>query len=121
LVEDERAVCALTKHILVNAGYTVLAAGSGREALRLCEQHKGPLHLVLTDVIMPEMSGKELAQHLATRRPNLQVLFMSAHTDENIFHEGMLSPETNFIGKPFTPGALTHAIRQLLDKKVARG
>jgi PAS domain S-box-containing protein len=115
LVEDEEIICALAKQILTRAGYTVLAASHGGEALRLCEQHKGPLHLVLTDVIMPEMSGKELADRLRALYPRLHILFMSGYTEETITEHGVLNPGTHFIGKPFSPSELTRKIRQILD------
>jgi PAS domain S-box-containing protein len=115
LVEDEEAVCALSKHILGKAGYTVLAASNGIEALRICEQHEGPIHLVLTDVIMPTMSGKDLADRLVAKYPHLRVLYMSGYTDEAIFHRGVLKSGTQFIAKPFTPADLTRLVRQVLD------
>jgi CheY-like chemotaxis protein len=118
LVEDEELVCALTKRILSKAGYTVLTAANGVEALRLCGQYQGPLHLVLTDVIMPEMNGKELADRLVALHPNLRVLFMSGYTDETVFQGGGLKPGTHFIGKPFSPTALTRAVRQALDQEM---
>lgn len=117
LVEDEEVVCALTKQILTKAGYTVLAASNAGEALRLCEQHKGPLHLVFTDVIMPGMSGKELADRLGALVPCLHVLFMSGYPEETISEHGVLNAGTHFIGKPFSPSELTRKIRQILDQK----
>jgi len=117
VVEDEAAVRELAKQILTMAGYTVLVASNGVEALGLCHERKGPLHLVLTDVIMPEMSGKELADRLVALRPDLRVLFMSGYPDESIFHHGVVQPGIHFIGKPFSPSDLTHAIRQMLDQE----
>jgi len=93
----------------------VLAASNGIEALRICEQHEGPIHLVLTDVIMPTMSGKDLADRLVAKYPHLRVLYMSGYTDEAIFHRGVLKSGTQFIAKPFTPADLTRLVRQVLD------
>jgi PAS domain S-box-containing protein len=114
LVEDEELVRALTKKVLSRAGYNVLAAANGVEALRLCGLHLGPVHLLLTDVIMPEMNGKELADRLVALHPDLRVLFMSGYTAETLFHDGGLTPGTHFIGKPFSAADLRRAVREAL-------
>jgi len=119
VVEDEEAVRSLVKRILSSAGYTVLTAVNGGEALRLCEQQQGALHLVLTDVVMPEMGGKELADHLKERYPDLRVLFMSGYTKEAILDRGVLGPGTHFIGKPFSPADLRRIVREVLDSETS--
>jgi two-component system, cell cycle sensor histidine kinase and response regulator CckA len=108
-------VRALTKRILTTAGYTVLAAANGGEALRLCEQHPGDIHLVLSDVIMPVMSGPELVGRLKSLRPGLRVLYMSGYTDDAIARHGVLEPGTRLIGKPFDAADLARAVREALD------
>ena len=115
VVEDDGAVRNLAKRILATAGYTVLAAANGGEALLICEQHRTPIHLVLTDVVMPQMSGRALVDRLATVRPGIKVLFMSGYTDDAIVHHGVLEPGTQFIGKPFTQQALLSKLRQVLE------
>jgi signal transduction histidine kinase/CheY-like chemotaxis protein len=115
IVEDEHAVRALAERMLRNAGYRVLVACDGGEALLLCEKHGGEIDLLLTDVVMPQMSGKELADRLAETRPEMKVLYMSGYTDEAIDHHGVLDAETHFIAKPFTVSELTHKVRNTLD------
>ena len=115
IVEDEVAVRVLSARILSKAGYTVLSAANGAEALLLCEQRTGGVDLVLTDVVMPEMGGKQLAQKLARRYPAVRVLFMSGYPDEAIVSRGALRPGAHFIGKPFTAAELTRMVRQVLD------
>ncbi|MCP4514842.1 MAG: response regulator, partial [Delftia sp.] len=84
LVEDDPAVRLVTRQFLRDSGYTVLEAARGDEALRLCEQRQGPIHLLLTDVIMPGMSGDQLAEHLAQIRPDMRVLYLSGYLDDTI-------------------------------------
>jgi signal transduction histidine kinase len=115
LVEDELAVRELARDVLSAHGYTVLEAQNGREALRISERHSGPIHLMLTDVVMPEMSGQELASRLAALRPTMPVVYMSGYTDAAVVHHGVLDPGTIFLQKPFTPDALARKIRQVLD------
>jgi len=115
LVEDEEMVRDLAYKVLAEMGYTVLAASNGEEALQICERHKGPIHLMLTDVVMPKMSGKELAESSVRRHPELKVLYMSGYTDNSVIRNGMLEPGVNFVQKPFTPLSLTKKVREVLD------
>ena len=117
LVEDEDVVRGLARKILEQAGYKVLDARGGEEAIRLCQEHTEPIHLLLTDVVMPETSGKEIAERLTTLRPTTRVLFMSGYTDEAIVHHGILDSSVEFIQKPFTPIALAKKVREILDLK----
>ena len=114
LVEDEDSVRTLTQMILKNYGYNLLVASKGEEALRICEQHQGPLHLLLTDVIMPGMTGQELSTLLTSRYPGLRVLFMSGYNDDIISRHGILSEGTNFVSKPFTAEDLACKIHKIL-------
>ena len=116
VVEDEGAVRNLAKRILDGAGYTVLTAANGGEALGICGKQQGSVGLVLTDVVMPGMNGKELADRLASLCPNLRVLYMSGYTDDAIVHRGVLAPGTHFIGKPFNAADLTRMVREVLDE-----
>jgi CheY-like chemotaxis protein len=115
LVEDEQGVRTLAEFLLRRSGYTVLQAQSGAEALALAGQHMEPIHLLLTDVVMPGMSGRELAERLAGDRPGIKTLFMSGYTDDTIVRHGVLQAETAFITKPFTFDALLHKVRATLD------
>jgi PAS domain S-box-containing protein len=117
VVEDENALRTLVERVLCRAGYIVLSAANGVEALRVFEQHKGSLHLLLTDVVMPEMNGRELADQLVLQSPNLKVLYMSGYTDEAIVQRGALAPGTHFISKPFNPAQLTRMVRKVLDNE----
>lgn len=115
LVEDEEVVRGLARRILEQAGYTVVEASKSAEALRFCEEHAEEVDLLLTDVVMPEMSGKELADRLKSQRPDLKMLFMSGYTDEAIVHHGVLDSSVEFIQKPFTPAGLVKKVRDVLD------
>jgi len=118
LVEDEDVVRGLTRNILMQAGYNVLDAKSGEEAIRLCRAHAGPIDLLLTDVVMPEISGKEVADRLLKLRPTLRTLFMSGYTDEAIVQHGVLDANVKFIQKPFTWVALTRKVREVLNRDI---
>jgi len=118
LVEDEEIVRDMTHEILRMSGYHVLESSRGSEALAVCEQHKGPIHLMLTDVVMPQMSGRELAERLMPLRPEMRVLYMSGYTDDAIVHHGVLDEGMAFIEKPFTPNALARKVRESLDASV---
>jgi YesN/AraC family two-component response regulator len=96
------------------SGYKVLAAASGDEALRMSEQHPGEIHLLLTDMVMPRMSGKLLAQELAKARPTVMVLYMSGYADNAFVRDGVIEEGTHFIGKPFTASDLAYKVREVL-------
>jgi len=117
LVEDEDVVRGLTKNILMQAGYNVLDAKGGEEAIRVCRAHAGPIDLLLTDVVMPEISGKEVADRLQELRPAIHVLFMSGYTDEAIVQHGVLDANVEFIQKPFTWFGLTRKVRDVLNRE----
>jgi CheY-like chemotaxis protein len=106
LAEDESMVRALTRENLRVCGYQVLEAANGEDALRLSREYKGEIHLLLTDVVMPRMSGRELAERVTEGRTGLPVLYMSGFTDDAIVHHGVLEPGTEFLEKPFTLNAL---------------
>jgi len=115
LVEDEDAVRDLASDILAGCGYTVLEARHGAEALRISAAHAGKIDLMLTDVVMPEMNGRELAERLAAQRPETKVLYMSGYTDHAVVHHGVLAPQTEFLQKPFTEAVLARKLREILD------
>lgn len=119
LVEDDDVVRGLARKVLEDFGYAVIEAGSGEEAFRLSQNHPGPIHLLLTDVVMPETSGKEIADRMALLRPSTRVLFMSGYTDEAIVHHGIVDADVEFIQKPFSPTALAKKVREVLDSKVS--
>lgn len=115
LVEDEEAVRNLIRAVLQASGYTVLEANDGQQAIELVEQHTGPLHLLLTDLVMPRMSGRQLADQVATLRPNVRVLFISGYTEEAMAHCQLQGVNVFFFPKPFDPSSLAYKVRELLD------
>lgn len=115
LVEDEEVVRALAYRLLHNDGYKVLQARDGLQALEICRQYRSRIDLLLTDVVMPRMSGRDLATQLKLWYPHLRILYMSGYTDTAIVHHGVLDPNTAFIQKPFTAEGLTTKIREVLD------
>jgi GAF domain-containing protein/CheY-like chemotaxis protein len=118
LVEDEEAVRDLARDVLRTRGYTVVEASDASEALRICERHPGAIEMVLTDVVMPGMTGRDLADRLALLRPAIKVLYMSGYTDNAVIHHGVLDAGTVFLQKPFTPAVLAHKVREVLDARV---
>jgi len=118
LVEDEEAVRELASRILSAKGYSVVAAKSVREAEEFAEKHRGEIHLLLTDIIMPGTSGRELARRITRRHPRTRVLYMSGYTDNVLAQGGVLEAGLSFLQKPFTPGALVQKVRDVLDSPV---
>ena len=114
LVEDQGEVLRVMRRGLEALGYTVLAAKGGPEALALAARHEGPIHLLVTDVVMPGMNGRDLALGLAATRPDTKVLYVSGYSDQSIVHQGLLSPGVAFLQKPFAPDALARKIRDTL-------
>jgi PAS domain S-box-containing protein len=117
LVEDEGAVRALSRNALQRFGYNVLEASNGREAVRICDQHEGAIHLLVTDVVMPEMGGRQVAERLVALRPSLKVMYVSGYTEDAVVRHGVLEAETAFLRKPFTPSVLACKVREVLDKQ----
>lgn len=117
LVEDDAVVRELARKILAGHGYTVLEAGEGKEAELLSQRYSGTIHLLLSDVVMPDINGRELFDRLQVERPGLASLFMSGYTENAIAHHGVLDRDTHFIQKPFTVGSLARSVRQALDSQ----
>jgi len=115
LVEDDEVVRKLVSEVLDNEGYRLLEAANGVAALSICAQYEERIHLLLTDVIMPEMSGRALADRLVPQHPEMKVLFMSGYTDDVIADHGVLDTGTAFIQKPFAPDVLAKKVRDVLD------
>jgi CheY-like chemotaxis protein len=116
VVEDQQQVRQLATRVLAGCGYRVLEAESGEEALQLAAVHAGGIDLLLTDVIMPGMSGKELAERLAEARPEMRVLFMSGYTENVILHRGVLDAGVEYLAKPFTPETLVSKVAEVLAR-----
>jgi len=118
LVEDAAAVRAVTKQVLERQGYVVLEAPDGEAALRLAQQHRGPIHLLLTDVVLPRVSGRELAERLTQVRPDMKVLYASGYTDDSVVRHGILELGTAYLQKPFSPESLARKVRNVLDAAI---
>ncbi|MHC1724787.1 MAG: PAS domain S-box protein [Syntrophobacteraceae bacterium] len=119
LVEDEPAILDMTRIMLERQGYTVLAASMPGEAIRLAEAHPGEIHLLMTDVVMPEMNGRDLAKNILPLYPNLKRLFMSGYTADVVAHHGVLDAGINFIQKPFTMKEIAKKVREILEQNLA--
>jgi len=115
LVEDQEEVRRLAQRVLEARGYTVIPAANGEDALRVAQRHAGGIALLLTDVVMPGMSGKDLQYRLEQQRPGVRVLYLSGYTDESVVHHGVLEPGVAFLQKPFTAEVLTRKVREVLD------
>ena len=115
LVEDEQMVRRLVRHILEVIGYNVLEAESGSEAMEICENHNGSIHLLLTDVVLPQMSGPDLSKRVVRIWPDIGILFMSGYTHDVMAKHGVEEDADTFLQKPFSPAALTLKVRQRLD------
>src|SRR5262249_8649696 len=105
----------LVHTILEQYGYTVLESSNGREALLICQRHQGPIHLLVTDVVMPEMNGSDLARRLALLQPEIKVLFLSGYTNSAILRHGVLERDCAYLQKPFAPTTLVRKVRDVLD------
>jgi CheY-like chemotaxis protein len=115
LVEDEDAVRRLGSRVLTRAGYTVLTAASADAAIEVAAHFEGAIDLLLTDVVMPGRSGRELAEELMPLHPEMRLLYASGYTEDAIIRHGVSSQQTAFLEKPFTPNALLRKVRQVLD------
>ena len=116
VVEDNSQVRNLTRSLLRRQGYKVLAAENGKEGISMMDQHEGPVHLLLTDVIMPDMNGKQLFERISQTYSGVKVLFMSGYTDNVIAHHGVIDPGVQFIQKPFSMKGLAAKVRETLDR-----
>jgi CheY-like chemotaxis protein len=116
VVEDEEMLRGLARRILTMHGYVVLEARRGTEALEVAARHGGPIHLLLTDVMMPQMGGRQLADRLMPQRPAMRVLFMSGYADDAVLRHELYEFAANLLPKPFSPDALAHKVREVLDR-----
>jgi CheY-like chemotaxis protein len=114
-VEDEPGVLEVAAEALRLQGYTVLTASSPAEALQLAQSYPEPIHLLVTDVVMPVMSGRELADYLTRLHPQMRVLYVSGYTENTIVHHGVLETGVHFLPKPYTPAQLIQKVREVLD------
>lgn len=114
VVEDDKKILSFCKRVLERLGYTVFVAGMPGEAIELCKNYHGEIHLLITDVVMPELNGKELKEQIESIKPDIKVLFMSGYTANVIAHKGVLASEINFIEKPFSPKDLAGKVRDVL-------
>ena len=117
IVEDDNSLRKLVQKSLQPHGYRILVAENGEDALRISKEHEGTIDLIITDVVMPMMGGKETAERLQAIHPQVKVIYMSGYTDDAIVHHGVLAPGLNFLEKPFSPKGLAHKVREVLDKK----
>jgi DNA-binding NtrC family response regulator len=115
VVEDDEMVRTLVRETLHREGYRILDAPGPIEARKIAEGHKGLIQLMITDVVMPKINGKDLAEQLARRRPDMKVLYMSGYTDNAVLNNGILEKEVAFLQKPFTPASLSEKVREVLE------
>jgi DNA-binding NtrC family response regulator len=115
-VEDEKAILRLGEESLRRLGYRILAALTPQQAVDLARQHTEPIHLLITDVVLPEMNGRELALLMSSLHPEVRCLFMSGYTADVIAERGVLDEHVHFLQKPFTLDALAAAVRKVLDE-----
>lgn len=115
VVDDEAQVRALARDILLGAGYRVLEAEDGEQALRVAEEHQGAIHVLLTDIMMPGINGKQLADRMAALRPDTRMIFMSGRAAEVISDAGVLIPVDAFLAKPFTVDRLLNKVRERIE------
>ena len=115
LVEDDEAVRALVRQALLREGYKVLDSADPIEAQRISAAFRGRIQLLITDVVMPKVSGRELAERISPLRPTMKILYMSGYTDGAVLNSGILEAEVAFLQKPFTPDALTAKVREVLE------
>jgi signal transduction histidine kinase/ActR/RegA family two-component response regulator len=120
IAEDDEMVRSLVKETLIRQGYEVLDAAGPVEAQKIADSHRGLIHLLITDVVMPKINGRDLAARLARRRPQMKVLYMSGYTDGAVVNNGILRKEVAFLQKPFTPAALADKVREVLEEKNGR-
>jgi len=120
LVEDEASLRELVRECLEASGYNVLEAGHGMAALEVGERHPGRIDLLLTDVVMPGMSGRELAERLREARPEIRIIYMSGYTDDAVVLHGILAEDMAFLQKPFTAAELARRVREVLDQPAGK-
>jgi two-component system cell cycle sensor histidine kinase/response regulator CckA len=121
VVEDEEGVRKVVLEVLKRQGYRVLQAAHEEDALLVCQQYKDTIDLMVTDVVMPRISGLELAKRLVAFRPEMKVLYMSGYTDNTIVHHGVLEKGVNYIQKPFTVEGLARKVEEVLAKDTKLG
>jgi two-component system cell cycle sensor histidine kinase/response regulator CckA len=116
LAEDDTNLRALTRDVLQGLGYRVLESQDVEDALRIAQRREQTIQLLITDVVMPHMNGRALAEAIKVTQPQVKVLYMTGYTDDAIVHHGVLAPGTALLQKPFTPGTLVRKVRQVLDQ-----
>jgi CheY-like chemotaxis protein len=117
LVEDDELVRRIASRILTNHGYKLILAVDGEEAIRRFTELDGKIDALITDVVLPKVSAKELVAELRRRKPDLKVLYTSGYTENTVVHQGVVDADVNFLAKPYLPSDLTRAVRAVLDKK----